>query len=319
LGLIREYLKEIGSDLFVESAGMQFPDLLRAMNIARGPKEYFLPTNVGLLFFNRHPEDFFPRAWIEVVFRKDDYGDQFEEAYFKGPLHHQLRDALAVIKNTIIREKVVKVDGRAEANRFYNFPFEAVEEALANAVYHKGYDQQDPIEVQIFPDKIVILSFPGPVPPIDAKMLKNERQIWSKNSRNRRIGDFLKELELTEGRNTGIPKIYRAMERNKSPKPIFQTDDDRITFLTILPVHEQYNETEEQLKSTAEILIKGLTPRQQKIVDYVRENGNITNAICQELTGVSTRTATRELRKLVEAQLLLQIGRSKNITYMLTE
>ena len=33
----------------------------------------------------------------------------------------------------------------------------------------------------------------------------------SRRYRNRRIGEFLKELDLTEGRSTGIPKILREM------------------------------------------------------------------------------------------------------------
>ena len=43
--------------------------------------------------------------------------------------------------------------------------------------------------------------------------------------RNRRIGDFLKELRLTEGRGTGFPTIYDAMADNDSPKPTFDTDE----------------------------------------------------------------------------------------------
>lgn len=53
--------------------------------------------------------------------------------------------------------------------------------------------------------------------------------------RNRRIGEFLKELDLTEGRSTGIPKILRNMAANGSPVPEFETDDD----LVCLPVHPQ--------------------------------------------------------------------------------
>jgi len=53
--------------------------------------------------------------------------------------------------------------------------------------------------------------------------------------RNRRIRDFLKELDLTEGRGTGFPTIYKVMERNGSPKPIFETDDQNVYFLAILP------------------------------------------------------------------------------------
>jgi ATP-dependent DNA helicase RecG len=48
----------------------------------------------------------------------------------------------------------IGVQNQAEALRFYNYPYEAVEEVLSNVVYHKGYDLSKPIEVQIFPDKI---------------------------------------------------------------------------------------------------------------------------------------------------------------------
>ena len=317
LGLIREYLQEVQSGLFDESEKMSFPDLLKAMYIVKGPDEFLMPVNVGLLFFSRNPEKFFPYSWIEVVLHKDDSGKQFEESYFKGPIHHQLREALAFIRSTTIRERVVKVADRAESDRFYNFPYRAVEEALTNAVYHKGYDRRDPVEVQIFPDKIVILNFPGPVPPIDEKTLKNKRQFWARSSRNRRIGEYLKELNLTEGRSTGIPEIYSEMEKNGSPKPIFETDEERTYFLTILPNHEQYGESDEQ--TTQMNFNKEFSSRQLKAIDYVRKNGNINSKIYQELTGISKRSAIRDLQKIVEKQLFMQIGGSKNTTYKLIE
>ena len=63
-------------------------------------------------------------------------------------------------------------------------------------------------------------------------MLKNRRY------RNRRLGDFLKELDLTEGRSTGVPTIQAKLAENGSPRAIFETTDDRLTFLVTLPVHE---------------------------------------------------------------------------------
>ena len=83
------------------------------------------------------------------------------------------------------------------------------------------------------------LSFPGPLPPVDNEALK-EKRVVSRDYRNRRIGDFLKELDLTEGRATGFPKIYREMERNESPSPVFITDKDKTSFLTVLPVHNLF-------------------------------------------------------------------------------
>ena len=60
--------------------------------------------------------------------------------------------------------------------------------------------------------------------------------------RNRRIGEFLKELKLTEGRSTGIPKIIKSMRTNNSPHPIFDTDDDRSYFLVELPVNLYFDD-----------------------------------------------------------------------------
>jgi ATP-dependent DNA helicase RecG len=237
LGLIQAYLHEVKSDLLEESKSMRFEDLCRSMLIAKGSNENIRPVNVGLLFFSKQPERFFNRCQIELVWHKDGSGSNFIEHYFKGPLHKQLRDALSFLQSNIIGEQVIKLNYKAEADRFYNFPYVAVEEALSNAVYHKSYELGSPIEVQVWPDKIEILSYPGPVPPVNAAVLKTQKRIVSREYRNRRIGDFLKELDLTEGRGTGFPTIYKAMTDNGSPDPQFDTDDNFTCFLTTLPAH----------------------------------------------------------------------------------
>jgi len=239
LALIQAYLHEVKSDLYEESKSMSLSNLTRNMYIAKGSDEFLRPVNVGLLFFSQTPEKFFGRSWIEVVWHKDDVGDNFTEHYFKGALHHQLRDALRFIKTNIIHEHVIKVTNQAEALRFYNYPYEAVEEALSNAVYHKGYDLQKPIEVQIFTDKITVLSYPGPVPPVDTQIL-NHQKIVARDYRNRRIGDFLKELDLTEGRGTGFPKMAKKMANNGSPQPIIETNEQGSYFMVTLPINPEY-------------------------------------------------------------------------------
>ncbi|MDA3866980.1 MAG: putative DNA binding domain-containing protein [Salinivirgaceae bacterium] len=237
LSLIQAHLHEVKSSLYEESKTMSFENLCRAMLIAKGANEDIRPVNVGLLFFCKQPERFFQRAWIELVWHKDNSGQNFTETYFKGPVQKHLRDALSFIKTNIIQETVIKHKDKAESDRFYNYPYDAIEEALSNAVYHKSYELGSPIEVQIFPDKITILSHPGPVAPVDAVVLSTQRQIIARVYRNRRIGDFLKELHLTEGRGTGFPTIYDAMANNGSPKPVFETDETTYVLVT-LPIRK---------------------------------------------------------------------------------
>lgn len=121
--------------------------------------------------------------------------------------------------------------------------------ALNRRIKWVYYDEREPIEVRIENDRIEIVSFPGPDRSITLEGLKNYR-VSNRRYRNRRIGDFLKELHLTEGRNTGFKKILDALNNNGSPKPEFETDEDRSYFISRLFVQEEF------LKSNSEPIQK---------------------------------------------------------------
>lgn len=191
---IRDFLRKVDSDITEKDIqSMPFEQLCWQMQIIGGTPEFIRPKNVGLLFFSENPEKYIPYTRIELVRFYDDVGDHFDEKILHGPIHLQLQEALDYIRSQVIVEKVVKVDDKAEANRAYNYPYTAIEEVLSNAVYHKSYDDRNPIEVRIEPTSIIVYSLAGPMPPITNDDLQNER-VLSRNYRNRRIGDFLKEL-----------------------------------------------------------------------------------------------------------------------------
>jgi len=104
---------------------------------------------------------------------------------------------------------------------------------------NKAYDIAEPITVTVTPDRMEITSIPGPDRSISDENLKAYKMI-SKQYRNRRIGNFLKELKMIEGRNTGIPTILRSLQNNGSSKPIFETDADRSYFTVVFPVHKEF-------------------------------------------------------------------------------
>ena len=235
--LIERFLRDVGSDLALET-GPSTEHLGRRMNIVGGPSEACFSKNVGLLFFNEAPHRFFPATQIDVVWFPDGPGgDRFEEKEFRGPLAVILREAIGFISRNYLKETVIKHPHQPEAERFWNFPLAAIEEALVNAIYHRSYEEREPVEVRVTPEELTILSFPGADRSIRMEDLQTGRAI-SRRYRNRRIGEFLKELDLAEGRSTGIPKILRAMRENGSPSPIFESDDDRTWFLVRVPVHE---------------------------------------------------------------------------------
>ena len=237
--LIREFLRDIGRDLAAEAGGLSIESLGQRLNIVGGPPEAMFPKNVGLLFFNDRPHDFFPATQIDVVWFPDGPGgDHFEEKEFRGPLSVILSEAIGYIERNYLKETVVKHPHKPEAERFWNFPIGAIEEALVNAIYHRSYEEREPVEVRITRDELLVLSYPGADRSIRMDDFKKGQAV-SRRYRNRRIGEFLKELDLAEARSTGVPKIFRAMRRNGSPDPVFESDDDRTWFRVRLPVHER--------------------------------------------------------------------------------
>ena len=239
IGLMRSHLKKIGSSLYEHSLSMDALDIAKNRQLVAGPPEAVKPLNVGLLMFSERPEKYFRYARIEVVDIPDPTGTNMTEKVFTGPIQRQLSDALAFIKNYTLKEVVIKSADRAEATRISNYPYAAIEEILANAVYHRSYQEKEPITVRITSESIEITSFPGFDRSISDKDIA-ELRIRARVYRNRRIGDFLKELKLIEGRNTGFPNAIKALKANGSGIPRFEMDNERSFLSVTIPIHPYF-------------------------------------------------------------------------------
>lgn len=239
IGLMRAHLKEIGSALYEHSLSMDALEIAKDMQLVAGPPEALRPLNVGLLMFSERPEKYFRYARIEVVDIPDPTGTNMVEKVFTGPIQRQLSDALAFIRNYTLKEVVIKSADKAEAARISNYPYAAIEEILANAVYHRSYQEKEPITVRITAESIEITSFPGFDRSISDRDIA-ELRIRARVYRNRRIGDFLKELKLIEGRNTGFPNAIKALKANGSGMPRFDMDEERSFLSVTIPIHPYF-------------------------------------------------------------------------------
>ena len=239
LALMRDHLREVGSSLYGQSEHASLLEVARDMQLVAGPPEDLHPRNVGLLMFSDHMNEFFRYARIELVDLPDPTGEGMVEKVFEGPIQRQLRDALLYIKNYEIKSMTRKSPDAAEAQTVYNYPYAAVEELVSNAVYHRSYQIAEPIVVRVTPDEMEITSYPG----FDRSIADEDiarYHIRARVYRNRRIGDFLKELHLIEGRNTGFPTAFAALEQNGSALPRFSMDENRGFLSVTLPVHPAF-------------------------------------------------------------------------------
>ena len=163
-GYLENFIRKSNISLVMELNNSSLEDLLLAQEVANETDTELDIRNIGVLMFTEHPEKLIPGAYIELIrFNTKDVeaSDDFIEKTFTGPIWKQVNDALDYIKNTVIEQKVEKVQGQAEAERFYNYPYNALEEALVNAVFHKSYLEPEPVEIRIYVDNIQILNYPG--------------------------------------------------------------------------------------------------------------------------------------------------------------
>lgn len=236
---VREFLHDIGSGLVDEPNTRM---LYRHLRIAEPVNGHDAPRNVGLLFFSQNPEQWFPGARIEVVqYSADVSGNVLEEKIFaQRPIHEQLRECLSYLESLSVR-LIQKLPKLPQAAHWVSYPSLALREALVNAIYHRSYEgEPEPVKVYLYPDRMEIISYPGPVPGIEQDHLNGLVPLPPVPARNRRIGELLKELKLAEARGTGIPKLRRVMQQNGSPPPRFDFNQTRSYFRATLPAHPEY-------------------------------------------------------------------------------
>jgi len=237
--LVKRFLHEVGSDLINHEPPLEDRQLYRLLNLVVRINAHEVPRNVALLFFQEDPDRFFQGTRTEVV-RFRGGGDLLEERVFRGPIPYQIKSALDYL-DSLGGTFLQKVPGQAEVEKTVPYPYGAMEEALVNAFYHRSYEAPpEPVKVYLYPDRMEVINYPGPVPGIQPKHFEPGESIPPVPARNRRIGDFLKELRLAEARGTGVPKIRRKMRQNGSPEPRFDFDDERTYFRVILSIHPRY-------------------------------------------------------------------------------
>ncbi len=145
----------------------------------------------------------------------------------------------------------------------------------------------------------------------------NDPIVTSHRYRNSRLGDSLKELELTEGRCTGFPKIRQALQNNGSPPPVFETDNDRDYFMTTFKINPRVQEMAAKITpagggKVVEICSEKSTQKSdQKILGLIAQNNPITRAEIAQAVGLSEGGVKKQLRQLQAKGVLKRIGPDK--------
>lgn len=239
---VYEHLKSVGSKLVDEFGRKSLLEILDEMDLLVGPAENRHIKNVAAMMFCDYPEKFFPVTQVDIVHFPEGSIENpdvmIEVPAITGPVPKIISDVLSYLRTNVIKQRITKPTDTEKSVKVFNYPYQAFEEAVVNALYHRDYREREPVEITIEPTHVDILSYAGPDRSISAEAIKAAKKLKARRYRNRRLGDFLKELGLTEGRATGIPTIQKHLKLNGNRPAVIETDDNRTYFLLTIPCRE---------------------------------------------------------------------------------
>ena len=313
--LLHDYLVKVKSSLAEISLTDHMEDVLEQMDLLEAVPEGWRIKNVAAMMFSERPDRFFKQAQIEIVLfpegREKNPNNLIEVDPIRGSVPTMIEKTLSYLNTNVIKKQILKPKDREESIKFFNYPYQALEEAVVNSLYHRDWTIREPVEITVEPERISILSFSGPNHTIPMEAVQKGMSLRSRRYRNRRLGEFLKELDLTEGRATGIPTIQEELEANGSPAAMIETDDERTYFLIDIPCHPYFVNKEiaidsggakggvkSGVKDGVKDGAKELTEIQEVIIKEMLLDPYITTSEMAQKTDIKFRTLQRYISQL---------------------
>jgi predicted HTH transcriptional regulator len=217
------------------------------------------------------------------------------------------------------------VGARVEGWKRIDIPEYSIEvlcEAIINAVVHRDDNKRgESIRVFYYPDRVEVHSPGLLLPGITVEQM--ERGEVQSELRNPILAGLHRDIPgYMERIGSGIRFMLDETKRLGLPAPRFrETGEFIVTFqkaAELMPaqVRPQSQETLWgddgliQPKVPEQDISDEREERLRKAMEYVQEHGSITNKVYRELTGVSDRTAHRDLELLLERGRLRGVGQS---------
>lgn len=253
----------------------------------------------GFLLFGRNPQRLITQATLRCARFKGTTEVHFiDMEAIQGNIIDQVRQAMAFVKRNIRMGAEIRDLQREE---LWEYPLEALREAITNAACHRDYGSTANVQIRIFDDRLEIWN-PGGLP--EGMTIAD---LWRKHEsipRNRLIAQAFFLIKYIEQFGTGIQRILDDCHAQNAPEPVFEVQGQ--TFRAIFKPSMVSNELS---------IKKGQNARQLKAIEYGRKHPRMTREEYEHITGAPSRTAKRDLANLVEKGILVKRGAGRNVTY----
>jgi ATP-dependent DNA helicase RecG len=256
----------------------------------------------ALLLFGKNPQQFLLQAKMRCArFKGDDEVEFLDLKVIEGDIIQQVEEAMAFVRRNT--SMAAKIEGKLERTERWEYPPDAVREAITNAVCHRDYADSGNVVVRVFDDRLEV-SNPGGLPA--GMTVEDLKKPHESRPRNKLVADAFFLIKYIEQFGTGIRRIINDCREAGVPEPEFESRGDafRTVFRKIISAELRFAGL-------------GLNERQIKALEHLLAHGRITRSDYQTVAATTERTAKRDLNELVKKQVLMKRGAGNNFWYEL--
>lgn len=288
-----------------------------------------VPSLAGLLTLGTYPQEFFPQLNVTFVVLPSDQagvvpegGPRFiDNRSLNGPIPWVVSDAVDAIARNMRVAGTVRGVGREDV---YEYPVEALREAIVNAIMHRDYSPPSrgaQVQVEMYPGRLVVRNPGGLFGPVAEGELGTEGVT---SSRNPVLSALLQEVQLPdsdrvicENRGTGIPTMLEQLRRSGTASVKFS---NAISHFTVTFTRTERQEVSRTVPGASGTRPGGhLTGRPAEILGLFTGEDELSASDIAQATGLSKAMTTRHLARLVAEGRLIATAppASRNRAYRL--
>lgn len=306
---IRQMIKDLDGDVFEDMRSMEqsltfhaAEKMFKKYNVEFSAEKYrvlgmidssdSLYTNLALLI-----SDQCMHTTKVAVFANDTNTEFRDSKEFTGSVFEQLEntfDYLMLCNKTMATFKGLERVERSD------YPQEAIREALLNAIVHRDYSFSGSIIINVNDNEMEFISIGGLVSGLSPDDIRS----GISQPRNKKLAEVFHRLHLIESYGTGIRRIY-SLYNNCAIQPRIEVTAN--TFKIVLP-----NMNSNDVKET----VAAVTHQMQSVLDFIEENGEISDSEVQELLQIKNTRAYTLMKKMEKEGLIVIVGRGSRKKYI---
>lgn len=257
------------------------------------------PTNAFVLL----TDNTFPFAKIQcALFKGTERVVFIDKKDFEGPLYEQIEEAYEFVLKHINLGAEISGLVRTDA---YELPTEAIREAIVNATTHRNFLDRACVQVAVYDDRVEVTS-PGML--YGGLTIEQIKEGGSK-IRNRCIAEVFSRMKIIESWGTGIKRMFSSCKEYgiREPELLEIGDSFRVNLYRL-----SYNEVHQKVhQSSPKSSSKEVNQTQQKILDMILENPEITQTTMAEKLDITPRAVKKNIKELVDKGLVEREGSAR--------